>query len=66
MAESDGATAGKGFFSRVWAFIKRPSSMSWSVLVAVGVVAGIVLWGLQLGNGTSEHRGVLCLMPRDA
>jgi cytochrome c-type protein NapC len=30
---------------RVWAFFKRPSTMSWSVLVVAGGVAGIVFWG---------------------
>jgi cytochrome c-type protein NapC len=44
MAQSEGAGA-RTRFQRVWAFFKSPSSMSWSVLVAAGVVAGIVFWG---------------------
>ena len=44
MSETEGAGA-KTRFQRVWAFFKRPSSLSWSALVVAGVVAGIVLWG---------------------
>jgi cytochrome c-type protein NapC len=44
MAESDGGR-GKTRFQQVWAFFRRPSSMAWSVLVAAGILTGIVLWG---------------------
>lgn len=44
MAESDGAGT-KTRLQRVWAFFRRPSSMSWSALVAAGVVVGILFWG---------------------
>ena len=44
MAES-GCAGTKTRLQRVWAFFKRPSSMSWSALVVAGGVAGILFWG---------------------
>jgi hypothetical protein len=44
MAESDDAGT-KTRFQGVWAFFRRPSSLSWSVLAGAGVIAGILLWG---------------------
>jgi cytochrome c-type protein NapC len=44
MAETDGADA-KTRWQRAWAFLRRPSSMSWSALVAAGFVVGILFWG---------------------
>jgi nitrate/TMAO reductase-like tetraheme cytochrome c subunit len=71
MPESGGADKNAGTktrFQRLWAFFKRPSSMSWSVLVVAGVVAGIVLWGgfnwaLELTN--TEAFCVSCHEMRD-
>jgi nitrate/TMAO reductase-like tetraheme cytochrome c subunit len=44
MGESDNSRA-TSRIKRIWAFFKRPSPRSWSVLVAAGVVVGVVLWG---------------------
>jgi nitrate/TMAO reductase-like tetraheme cytochrome c subunit len=44
MTESE-STVGKTRMQRVWAFFRRRSSMSWSALVGVGIVAGVILWG---------------------
>jgi nitrate/TMAO reductase-like tetraheme cytochrome c subunit len=61
-------TASKSRLRRLWTFLKRSSSMSWSVLVAVGVVAGILFWGgfnwaLELTN--SEAFCISCHEMRD-
>jgi nitrate/TMAO reductase-like tetraheme cytochrome c subunit len=42
---TDSGAGATSRLQRLWAFFKRPSSLSWSVLVAAGVIAGIVLWG---------------------
>jgi cytochrome c-type protein NapC len=44
MAETDGAGT-KVRWRRVWAFLKRPSSMPWSGLAVAGFVVGILFWG---------------------
>jgi cytochrome c-type protein NapC len=44
MAETDGAGT-KTRSQRAWAFLRRPSSVSWSALVAAGFVVGILFWG---------------------
>src|SRR5436305_12473495 len=67
MSETEAAGA-RTRLSRVWAFFKRPSSMSWSVLVVAGVVAGVVLWGgfnwaLELTN--TEAFCISCHEMRD-
>ncbi len=67
MSESNGAGT-KTRFQRVWAFFTRPSPMAWSVLVAAGVVAGVVLWGgfnwaLELTN--TESFCISCHEMRD-
>jgi cytochrome c-type protein NapC len=53
---------------RIWAFFKRPSSMSWSVLVAGGIVLGVMFWGgfnwaLELTN--TEAFCISCHEMRD-
>jgi nitrate/TMAO reductase-like tetraheme cytochrome c subunit len=60
--------ARKSRLRRLWAFLRRSSSMSWSVLVMAGVVVGIVFWGgfnwaLELTN--SEAFCVSCHEMRD-
>jgi len=67
MTESDG-TGARTRLQRAWAFFRRPSSLSWSVLVAAGIVAGVVLWGgfnwaLELTN--NEAFCISCHEMRD-
>jgi cytochrome c-type protein NapC len=67
MAETDGAGT-KTRWQRVWAFFKRPSSMSWSALVVAGFAVGILFWGgfnwaLELTN--TEAFCISCHEMRD-
>jgi cytochrome c-type protein NapC len=67
MAETDGAGT-KTRLQRVWAFFKRPSSMSWSALVVAGFAGGILYWGgfnwaLELAN--TESFCISCHEMRD-
>lgn len=67
MAETDGAGT-KTRLQRVWAFFKRPSSMSWSALVVAGFAGGILFWGgfnwaLELAN--TESFCISCHEMRD-
>jgi cytochrome c-type protein NapC len=67
MAETDGAGT-KTRWQRIWAFLKRPSSMSWSALVVAGFAVGILFWGgfnwaLELTN--TEAFCISCHEMRD-
>jgi cytochrome c-type protein NapC len=47
-----------GWFTRIWSFLRRPSSMAWTVIAAGGFVVGVAFWGgfnwaLELTNTES-------------
>jgi cytochrome c-type protein NapC len=57
-----------GRFKRIWSFLKRPSSMAWTVIAAGGFVVGIAFWGgfnwaLELTN--TEAFCISCHEMRD-
>ena len=61
-------TSKNGWFKRAWSSLWRPSSMAWSVLVAAGVVIGVLFWGgfnwaLELTN--TESFCISCHEMRD-
>ena len=65
---TDSGTSKNGWFKRAWSFLWRPSSMAWSVLVAAGVVIGVLFWGgfnwaLELTN--TESFCISCHEMRD-
>jgi cytochrome c-type protein NapC len=57
-----------GWFKRIWFFLKRPSSLAWTVIAAGGFVVGIMFWGgfnwaLELTN--TESFCISCHEMRD-
>ena len=47
-----------GWFKQIWLFLKRPSSLAWTVIAAGGFVVGVMFWGgfnwaLELTNTKS-------------
>jgi cytochrome c-type protein NapC len=57
-----------GRFKRLWSFLKRPSSLAWTVIAAGGFVVGIAFWGgfnwaLELTN--TESFCITCHEMRD-
>jgi cytochrome c-type protein NapC len=57
-----------GWFKRIWSFLRRPSSLAWTILAAGGFVVGIMFWGgfnwtLELTN--TETFCISCHEMRD-
>jgi cytochrome c-type protein NapC len=57
-----------GWFKRIWMFLKRPSSLAWTVIAAGGFVVGVMFWGgfnwaLELTN--TESFCISCHEMRD-